>query len=47
MPRESDWEANELAQIAFGVKMGEWITESREYLENPNKRVPHKVKAQA
>ena len=83
VPRESNWEADELAQIAFGVKMGEelthklimikkknhpsiferginldifnndmnivgdWRIEFREYLENPNKRVPYRVKTQA
>ena len=83
VPRESNWEVDELAQIAYGVKMGEelthklimiekknhpsifdrginldifnndmnidgdWRVEFREYLENPNKRVPHRTKAQA
>ena len=27
--------------------VGDWRTEFEEYLENPNKRVPHKMKAQA
>ena len=26
---------------------GDWRTKFKEYLENPNKRVPHKTKAQA
>ena len=26
MPRESNWEANELAQVASGMKMGEELT---------------------
>ena len=26
---------------------GDWREEFKEYLENPNKRVPHKTKAQA
>ena len=26
MPRESNWEANELAQIAFGIKISEVFT---------------------
>ena len=79
--RESKWEADELSQMAFGVKMGEelthklimiekknhpsmferginlnifnndiniagdWRTKFREYLENPNKRVPDRTKA--
>ena len=30
MPRESNWKANELAQIAFGVNMGEEFTDRRE-----------------
>ena len=83
MPRESNWETDELDQIASDVKMGEelthklimtkkknhpsifewgidlnifnndmniagdWRNEFREYLENPNKRVPHMTKAQA
>ena len=82
MLRESNWEANELAQMAFCVKMceelthkiimiekknhpsfenwidldifnndmniaGDWRTKFKEYLENPNKRVPQKTKAQA
>ena len=82
MSRESNYEVDEFAQIAYGVKMSEelthkliriekknqpsifemgidlnifnndmntvldWRTEFREYLENPNKRVPHKTKAQ-
>ena len=25
--------------------VGDWRTKVREYLENPNKRVPHRVKA--
>ena len=83
VPRESNWEVDELAQIAYGVKMGEeltyklimiekknhpsifergidldifnndvnisrdWRIEFKEYLENPNKRVPHRTKVQA
>ena len=83
MPRESNWEVDELAQISSSVKMGEeltyklimiekknhpsifergidldifnndmnivgyWRTEIREYLENPNKGVLHRMKAQA
>ena len=84
VPRESNWEVDELALIDSGVKMGEelthklimiekknhpsifekginlnifnndmninagdWRTEVIEYLENPNKRVPHRTKAQA
>ena len=27
--------------------VGDWRTKFREYLENPNKKVPHKTKAQA
>ena len=27
--------------------VGDWKTNFREYLENPNKRVPHRTKAQA
>ena len=26
---------------------GDWITKFREYLENSNKRIPHRTKAQA
>ena len=83
VPRESNWEVNELARIASSVKMDEelthklivkkkknyasifkmginldifnndmniardWRIEFREYLENPNKRVPYKMKALA
>ena len=81
MLRESNWEVNELAQIAFSVKMGDelthklimikkknhpsifergidldifnndmnisrdWRIEFIEYLENPKKRVPRRMKA--
>ena len=81
VPRESNWEADELGQIASGVKMSEeltyklimieknnhpsifekgidldifsndmnivldWRIYFREYLENPNKKVPHIMKA--
>ena len=27
--------------------VGDWRTKFRKYLENPNKRVPHRTKAQA
>ena len=83
VPRESNWEADELSQIVSSVKMGEelthklimiemknrlsiferginldifnndmniagdWRTEFKEYLKNPNKKVPHIMKAQA
>ena len=83
VPRESDWEADELEQVALFVKMreelthklivirkknhpsiyergirlevintyanvaGDWRIKIREYLENPNRQVPHKVKAQS
>ena len=83
VPRESNWEADELSQIVSIVKMGEelthklimikmknrlsiferginldifnngmniagdWRTEFKEYLKNPNKKVPHIMKAQA
>ena len=81
MPRESNWEADELAQVASGVKMseelthklivmgkknhpsiyergirlevvctdknvvGDWRIKIREYLEDPNRQVPYRVKA--
>ena len=83
VPRESDWETNEIAQVALGVKMskelthmfivigknnhpsiyemgirlevvntdtnvvGDWGIKIREYLEDPNKHVSHRVKAQS
>ena len=83
MPRESNFEANELAQIDSGVKMSEELTQKlimigkknhpsiyergirlevvntdanvardwrikiKEYLEDPNRQVPHRVKAQS
>ena len=83
MLRESNWEANELAQVALGVKMSEELTyklivigkknhpsiyergirleivntdtnvagDQRnkiiEYLEDPNRQVLHRVKAQS
>ena len=83
MPKESNWAADELAQIASGVKMceeltykliviekyhpsifekgiinlnifnsdmnivGDWRTKFIKYLENPNKRVPHRIKGLA
>ena len=83
MPRESNWEVDELAQVALGVKMSEelthklivigkknhpsiyergirlevinteenvardWRIKIREYLEDPNKQVPNRVKAQS
>ena len=83
MPRESNWEADELAQVASGVKMSEelnhkhnvigkknhpsiyergiklevvgtyenviedWRIKIIEYLEDPNRQVPHRVKAQS
>ena len=83
MPRESNWEVDELAQIASGVKMseelthklivigkknhlyiyereirlevvnkdanvvGDWRIKIKEYLEDPNRKVPHRVKAQS
>ena len=81
MTRESNWDANELAQIASGVKMSEKFTHKhivigkknhpsiyergirlevvntnanvardwkiKEYLEDPNMQVPHRVKAQS
>ena len=36
MPRESNLEANELAQIAFGVKMGEELTHKLIMIEKKN-----------
>ena len=81
MPRESNWEADELAQVASGVKRSEelthklivigkknhpsmyemrfklevvntnenvardWRIKIREYLKDPNRYVPHRVKA--
>ena len=81
MPREFNWEADELAQVASIVKMseelthklivigkknhpsiyergirleviitnvnivGDWRIKIREYLEDPNRQVPHRVKA--
>ena len=83
MPRESNWEADELAQVASGVKMseelthklivigkrnhpsiyergiilefvnthanvtGDWRDNIIEYLEDPNRQIPHKMKAQS
>ena len=83
VPRESNWEADELAQVASGVKMseelthklivigkknhpsiyekgiilevvsmyenvvGNWRNNIIEYLEDPNRYVPHKVKVQS
>ena len=83
MPREYNWEADELAQVASGVKMseklthklivigkknhpsiyergiglevvntdanvvGDWRIKIIEYLEDPNRQVPHRVKAQS
>ena len=83
MPRESNWEADELAQVASSVKMseelthklivigkknhpsiyerriklevintnenvvGDWRIKIIEYLEYPNRQVPHRVKAQS
>ena len=82
VPRESNWEADELTQVASCVKMrkklthnlivigkknhpsiyeigiilevintyenvvGDWRIKIREYLEDPNKQVPHRLKAQ-
>ena len=83
MPRESNWEVDELAKIASSVKMseelthklivigkknhlyinergirlevvnkdanvvGDWRIKIKEYLEDPNRQVPHRVKAQS
>ena len=83
MPRESNWEVDELAQVASSVKMSEELTHKLivigkknhpliyergirlevvgtnanvagdkrikiiEYLEDPNRQVPHRVKAQS
>ena len=83
MPRESNWEDDELAQVTSGVKKSEeltyklivigkknhpsiyergiilevvstdtnvardWRNKIREYLEDPNKQVLHRVKAQS
>ena len=83
VPRESNWEADELAQVASSVKMGEkfthklimigkknhpsiyergiilevvstdanvvgdWRNNIREYLEDPNRQVPYRVKFQS
>ena len=83
VPRESNWEADELAQVSLGVKMreklthklivigkknhpsiyergirlevvntdanvvGDWRIKIIEYLEDPNRQVPHRVKAQS
>ena len=83
VPRESNWEADELAQVASFVKMseelthklivigkknhpliyergiklevfntnanveGDWRIKIIKYLEDPNKQVPHRVKAQS
>ena len=80
---ESNWEADELAQVASSVKMseelthklivigkknhpsiyergirlevintnanvaGDWRIKIRDYLEDPNRQVPHRVKAQS
>ena len=35
-PRESNWEANELAQIASGVKIGEKLTHKLIMIEKKN-----------
>ena len=83
VPRESNWEVDELAQVASGLNMSEelthklivigkknhpsiyergiilevvntdanvvedWKIKNREYLEDPNMQVPHRVKAQS
>ena len=83
MPRESNLEADEIAQVALGVKMseelthklivigkknhpsiyergirleflntdtnttGDWRIKIREYIEDPNRQIPHRVKAQS
>ena len=81
MPRASNWEGDELAQVASGVKMseefthkligkknhlsiyereirlevvstyvnisGDWTIKIREHLEDPNKKVSHRVKVQS
>ena len=83
LPRESNWEAYELAQVASsgkineeltykliviekkdhpsiyerGIKLevvstyaniaGDWIIKIIEYLEDPNRQIPHRVKAQS
>ena len=36
MLRESNWEANELAQIAFGLKMGEELTDKLIMIKKKN-----------
>ena len=36
VPRESNWEADELSQIAFGVKMGEELTHKHIMIEKKN-----------
>ena len=36
VPRELNWEADELAQIAFGVKMGEELTHKLIMIEKKN-----------
>ena len=36
MPRESNWEADELAQIASGVKMGKELTHKLIMIEKKN-----------
>ena len=83
VPRESNWEADEVAQVASGVKMseemtnklivigkenhpsiyereiklevvntvanvaGDWRIKIKQYLDDPNRQVPHRVKAQS
>ena len=79
VPRESNWEVDELVQVVSGVKMrkelthkfivigkknhplrirlevistnaivvGDWRIKIREYLEDPNKQVSHRVKARS
>ena len=36
VPRESNWEVDELAQIVFGVKMGEELTHKLIMIEKKN-----------
>ena len=36
VPRESNWEVDEIAQIAYGVKMGEELTHKLIMIEKKN-----------
>ncbi|XP_050207365.1 uncharacterized protein LOC126656791 [Mercurialis annua] len=56
VPREENWETDELSQLAYGLRLSEelthrlvmdWRRDIKKYLENPSKKMMYKVRVRA